>query len=116
MNNVIDIPQNRIFKTEIVIKDGEEDYILDDGEVLIFGVKINPLFSEYKLKKELTAENKNPSGSGYILTLSTQETNIDTGSYFYDVALKRTDGELEMIIDSTLFKVSGAVVRSEEEE
>ena len=114
MNNDIIMSQNRHFSTGIVICDGEEHYYLRNGESLIFGIKRFAYNNDYIICKELTQENYNEEADAYVLELTTEETNIETGAYCYDVALKRSSGELEMIIPCTALEVCRSVVRSDD--
>ncbi len=114
MNNEIRMSQNRHYKTGIVIYDDEEHYYLRNGESLIFGIKRFAYNTDYIIRRELTQDNYNDEADAYVLELSTEETNIDTGSYFYDVALKKSSGELEMIIPCTSLEICRSVVRSDD--
>lgn len=108
----MNIQQNRFCTILITIKNGNENYQLQSGEKIIFGVKASMLNTNYILKKELTSADFDTENGGYIMTLSTAETNIDSGEYVYDVALQRSGGELEPIIDCSECNVLGSIVRS----
>lgn len=116
MNNKIKIPRARLFRAKIQVQkngDPEDPYVLADGEKLIFGVKTGPERTDYLLRKELTGDNYDNELHCYTLQLTTAETNIPVGEYWYDVALKRTTGELEKIIGATLFEVVKSIVLPE---
>ncbi len=93
--------------------DGEEYYTLGEHEKLVIGIKSSTLHTNYLLKKELTNTDKHTDG--YLLTLSTEDTDLPQGKYYYDVALLRADGELVKIIGSTLLEIVESVVRSDVE-
>lgn len=93
--------------------DGSEYYSLKKNEKLIFGIKTRAFSTKYILRKEISNENK--SGDGYLLSLTSKETDIPQGEYCFDVALLRDDGELVKIIGITDVKVIGSVVRSDVE-
>ncbi len=111
MSNIIEVAQNRHYETEIVITDGDEYYTLEKTERLIFGVKKNPLDTDYILNKALTSDNR--LENGYVLIFTSDEMNIPTGEYYYDVALIRNGTELYKIIEATKFRVLKSIVRSE---
>ncbi len=110
MSNTIKIQRNRAFTAEIIIKANDNSvYTLESGETLIFGVKENPDNTSCLITKEITADDK--ADAGYTLTLSSDDTDIPIKAYYYDIALQRSDGELETIIDCTDFIISKSVVR-----
>ena len=113
MSNIIYAPQNRAFVTEIRIRNGEAFYRLALTEKLVFDLKKSPYNTDYIISKQLDAENTAQDGKGYVLKLSTQETNLPQGRYYYDVALKRADGELEPIIACADFIITNSVARSD---
>ncbi len=116
MNNHIKVTRNRVYRTGLRIKDSDGyDYSLGEGEELLFGVKRYSYQEEYLLKKTLTANDYDASMLSYILYFGSEETDIEPGTYCYDIALKRKTGELERIIGWTPFEVLKSVVRSDEE-
>lgn len=114
MSKTLQLPQNRFYTTDIRIKFNNNYYQLSSGEKLIFGVKASSLNSEYLIKKEMTSNHFHSETNGYTLTLTTADTNIEIGDYFYDVALLRADGELVPIIKCTPLQISDSIVRSDE--
>lgn len=115
MNNTIIASQNRVFRTAVKILSGDEEYYLAQNEKLIFGLKRFAYSRDHLLQKEILPADYDTDSHGYILTLSTEETNLAPGSYCYDIALQRADGELEKIIGCTEFEIVRSVVRSDEE-
>lgn len=72
----------------IKLQTGSGDkYVLQDGEVIRFGVKKNPDAKSYLLLKELSsAEFENDS---YVLLLLPSDTErMAFGCYYYDVGLQ----------------------------
>ncbi len=115
MNNIIRLAQNRAYKTGLRIKDGEEDYILAENEYLVLGIKKYAYYNGYILKKTIYPQAYDYDINAYIVTLSTDETNLEPGTYFYDIALVRGDNEMEKIIGCTEFEVIRSVVRRDEQ-
>ena len=113
MGNSIRTCKARLYITDIVIftdETRENTYQLAPGEQLIFGLKRNRAGYAYIVKKTLTSDNYNEASGGYTLTLSTNEMNVPVGMYYYDVALKRSSGELERIIGTTEFEITHSIV------
>ena len=90
MDNTIRIIRGTTAYVNIQLKDEDGGiYRLADGEVLRFGVKEGVQFDEYKLLKELTEENVNAAGDGYMLTFLPADTEgLQCRAYVYDVGLQ----------------------------
>lgn len=114
MSNSIVAARNRAFHTAVQIRSGEEEYFLQPQEKLIFGLKQFAYNRDYLLQKEITYNAYDSSSHGYLLTLTTEETDLQPGMYCYDVALQRADGELEKVIGCTDFEIVRSVVRREQ--
>ena len=102
LSNKIRLYQSIAYSDIIQLKDSNEYYQLSSTEKLIFTVKNG---SDIILQKELTSSDYVESENGYLLTLSSAETDIDVGTYFYNIVLQRVDGEPEPIITKTEFIV-----------
>jgi len=100
LSNKIRLVQNTAYSDIIQVKNGEEYYQLSNAEKLIFTVKDG---SYIILQKELT--NYIEDENGYLLALSSAETDIDAGVYYYNVTLLREDDEREPIITKIEFIV-----------
>ena len=48
---------------------------------------------------------------GFLLELSSSDTDIPPGIYCYDIALKKASGELEPIVEESEFIVKPSTVR-----
>ena len=102
LSNKIRLIQNTAYSDIIQVKNGEAYYQLSNAEKLIFTVKNG---SEIILQKELTNSEYIGDENGYLLALSSAETDIDAGVYYYNVTLLREDNEREPIITKTEFIV-----------
>ena len=102
LSNKIRLVQNTAYSDIIQVKNGEAYYQLSNAEKLIFTVKNG---SEIILQKELTNSEYIGDENGYLLALSSAETDIDAGVYYYNVTLLREDNEREPIITKTEFIV-----------
>lgn len=75
----------------VVVKapDGS-NYVLEEGEVIRFGVKksFNDPGSDYLIEKELTSAHLDENG-GYTLTILPSDTrSLPFGKYYYDIGLQ----------------------------
>lgn len=115
MSNKLCAFQNRILKTALKVKNGDEDFYLSNDERLIFGIKKFAYNSEYIIRRVITSGDYDSELNAYPITLTSEETNISPGTYYYDVALKHSNGQLEKIISCTEFEIIRSVVRSDNE-
>ena len=113
MSNSIIAARNRVFHSAVQILAGESEVLLQPEEKLIFGLKRFSYSRDYLLRKEIFYNAYDTDTHGYLLTLTTEEMDLEPGMYCYDIALERADGELEKIIGCTDFEVVRSVVRSE---
>ena len=113
MNNVITVTQNRAYLAGLKIMDGENRFYLAHGDRLFFGIKKYGYQSDYLILKELSDSDYDEDTDSYLLRLSTGETGLDPGTYYYDIALNRSEGELEKIISCTELRVIKSIVRSD---
>ncbi len=102
LSNKMRVCRNTAYSDIIVLKDGDEYYQLANEEKLIFTVKND---SDIILQKELTNSDYIENENGCLLSLSSSETDIDVGTYYYNVVLLRIDNEREPIITKTEFIV-----------
>lgn len=103
--------QNRYRKIKIAIKNGGNPYYITSDEKIIFAIKKNTAIADtYVLSKVLTTIDR--QDDYYILTLTSAETNINTGYYKFDIALRRTTGELETLVASDDCVIIESVTRS----
>lgn len=87
-------------------------YKLNDGEKLIFGVKLDPEKGDYLIKKIITKENE--QDNGYIISLKPEDTqNMSFKDYRYDIGLQTPDGDYYMLVSCSQFIVNKAVTVKE---
>ena len=82
-----------------------DNYLLADGDIVYFTVntdleKENPLIS--KEVKEFV-DNK------AVIRLTTEDTNLAVGTYYYDIQINTTDGRVDTILGPAKFKITGGV-------
>lgn len=106
------IPQNREYKAEVVIMNDQDYYTLSENEKIVFGVKRYVDDTSYIMTKELTSSDITEDEHGYLLTLSTNDTNVQAGYYYYDMAVQLDNDELIPIFLADDFVITPAIVRS----
>lgn len=102
LNNIINAYQKRNYTTIVKIKSGNSYYTLQIGECLVFTLKDQKSAANI-ISKEFTdyVEEKN----GYLLKLNSNDLHIPAGQYFYNIALKRSNGTFDKVIGNTIFNL-----------
>ena len=82
-----------------------ENYLLDTGDRVYFTVndgleKENPL-----IQKVITEFTDNKA----LVQLSTSDTDLPIGNYYYDVEIDTADGRVDTVIGPARFKIVGGV-------
>ena len=81
------------------------NYLLAEGDTVYFTVNVdlekeNPLIS--KEIKEFV-DNK------AVVRLTTQDTNLAIGTYYYDIQINTADGRVDTVLGPAKFKITGGV-------
>lgn len=82
-----------------------DNYLLDTGDRVYFTVndgleKENPL-----IQKVITEFTDNKA----LVQLSTSDTDLPIGNYYYDVEIDTADGRVDTVIGPARFKIVGGV-------
>lgn len=82
-----------------------DNYLLAEGDTVYFTVNVdlekeNPLIS--KEIKEFV-DNK------AVVRLTTQDTNLAIGTYYYDIQINTADGRVDTVLGPAKFKITGGV-------
>jgi len=93
--NTITIYRNSVWSDIVQIENQSELYTLGTNEKLIFVVREG---EKIIIKKELIDSDYVEDENGYLLSLSSAETDIGVGTYSYKLTLQRADGEYEPVI------------------
>lgn len=107
MSKTINIIRGTTNSIDIALTDESgATYLLQDGEVLRFGVKVRAEYEQYKLLKELTAADLNEAGDAYSLVLVPADTeDLSFMTYCYDVGLQ-SGNDYYNVIPCSDFKVN----------
>ena len=82
-----------------------DNYLLADGDTVYFTVnteleKENPLIS-----KEITEFVNNKA----VVRLTTEDTDLAVGTYYYDVQVNTADGRVDTVLGPAKCKITGGV-------
>lgn len=100
----IEIVRGTTNSFDINLTDADGDaYVLQSGEKLIFGVKLSPCDTEYKLTKTLTSSDYDDGV--YVLEISPSDTiNLPISDYYYDIGLQR-GSDYYMVVGCNVFSL-----------
>ena len=82
-----------------------DNYLLDEGDTVYFTVNSELEKPEPLIQKEITTFDNYKA----VVHLTTQNTDIPVGSYYYDVQVNTADGRVDTVIGPSKFKVMGGV-------
>lgn len=82
-----------------------DNYKLKDGDTVYFTVKKNYTDVESLIVKEITSFTQ---GQAKIV-LTSEDTNLEIGTYLYDVQCNLADGRIDTIITTSKFQVLGGI-------
>ena len=89
-----------------------EQYTLQDGEKIIFGVKENAENSDYNIVKTLTSADV-VDGICTIKLTPTDTAELAFGRYYFDIGLQTADGDYYMVVPCDEFCVCKAITAKE---
>lgn len=91
-----------------------EQYTLQDGEKIIFGVKENAENSDYNIVKTLTSADADVvDGICTIKLTPTDTAELSFGRYYFDIGLQTANGDYYMIVPCDEFYICKAVTQKE---
>jgi hypothetical protein len=82
-----------------------DNYILDDGDKVTFTVNTELELSTAKLQKVYTSF----SDGKCIIHLTKEDTDLEPGTYYYDIQVDTADGRTDTVMGPAKFKVNGGV-------
>lgn len=89
-----------------------EQYTLQDGEKIIFGVKSNAENSDYDIVKTLTSADM--VDNAYTIKLIPADTaELAFGRYYFDIGLQTADGDYYMVIPCSQCVILPAITKKE---
>ena len=89
------------FGLAIAYQTGDE-FVLADGQVLVFGLKANKMDEERLLLKKITRA----VAGEYYLELTPEDTaDLEPGQYYYDIGLQQGDNVFYNVIEPSVFTI-----------
>lgn len=82
-----------------------DDYLLDEGDVVYFTVNDELERANPRIQKVVNEFVENKA----VIRLTTADTNIPVGTYYYDVEVNTADGRVDTVLGPAKFKVLGGV-------
>ena len=82
-----------------------DNYLLDEGDKVYFTVNDELEKPEPLIQKEITTFDNYKA----VVRLTTTDTDIPVGSYYYDVQVNTADGRVDTVMGPSKFKVLGGV-------
>ena len=98
-------------KMRMIVKDtgsfaiGLSNYVLDDGDKIIFTVNTEKEKQNPVIQKTITSFQNGRA----IVQLSAADTDIEPGNYWYDVQFDGADGRVDTILGPAKFKFEGGI-------
>lgn len=82
-----------------------DNYLLDAGDTAYFTVNKELEKPEPLIQKEITVFADHTA----LVHLTTQDTDLPVGTYYYDVEINTADGRIDTILGPAKFKILGGV-------
>ena len=82
-----------------------DNYLLDEGDKVYFTVNDELEKPEPLIQKVITTFEDHKA----IVRLTTADTDIPVGNYYYDVEVNTADGRVDTVMGPSKFKVVGGV-------
>lgn len=83
-----------------------KNYILDEGDTVYFTVNSE---LEKKPPALISKAVTDFIDGGAIIRLTSDDTNIPIGNYYYDIQVNTADGRVDTVLGPAKFKVKGGV-------
>jgi len=81
----------------LTFTDSDGDAINITDWTVYFTMKKNYADAEAKISKDIT-EHSDAEGGLSIVTLTSDDTDLVPGKYFYDIQIKKDDGSIETVL------------------
>ena len=82
-----------------------DNYLLDEGDRVYFTVNDELEKPEPLIQKTIDTFTDNKA----VIRLTTEDTDIPVGTYYYDVEVDTADGRVDTVLGPFKFKVMGGV-------
>ena len=82
-----------------------ENYVLDEGDEVVFTINTGRELENPIIQKRITTFNNGKA----IVSLTTQDTNVEPGDYLYDIQFNSADGRVDTIVGPARFVFEGGI-------
>ena len=82
-----------------------ENYLLDDGDEVVFTVNTGYDLENHLIQKRITEFQDHSA----FVHLSVDDTDLEPGEYLYDVQVNTADGRVDTVIGPAKFKITGGI-------
>ena len=107
MNNTIEVYQGNTKTIQVSLTNDGSPFLLD-GYTCQFAVKANKYDTELLI--DIEAAVGDITDNTVIFTLSSANTLVDVGSYYYEVFISNVDPAFAKTVASGIFSVMGSLV------
>lgn len=81
------------------------NYLLSTGDTVYFTVNTQLELENPLISKEIKSFTNNKA----VIHLSSKDTDLNPGTYFYDIQVNTADGRVDTVLGPAKFKIMGGV-------
>ena len=82
-----------------------ENYLLDEGDEVVFTVNTGCDLEHSLIQKRITEFQNNCA----LVHLSVEDTDLEPGEYLYDIQVNTADGRVDTVLGPAKFKIMGGI-------
>lgn len=82
-----------------------DNYLLDTGDEVIFTVNSDYDKEPALIQKRITEFNEHTA----VIHITTEDSDLEPGSYMYDIQLNTADGRVDTVLGPAKFKIMGGI-------
>lgn len=82
-----------------------DNYLLAEGDTVYFTVNTGLELENPLISKEIKIFTNNKA----VVKLTSKDTNLKVGTYYYDVQVNTADGRVDTVLGPSKFKIMGGV-------
>lgn len=98
-------------KISMIVKDtgnltlGVKNYVLDDGDEVVFTINSKREDENPIVQKSITTFTDGKA----IISLTKEDTDVEPGEYMYDIQVNTADGRVDTVVGPAKFKFEGGI-------
>ena len=82
-----------------------ENYLLDEGDEVVFTVNTGYDLEHSLIQKRITEFQDHSA----LVHLNVEDTNLEPGEYLYDIQVNTADGRVDTVLGPAKFKIIGGI-------